>query len=491
MKKYIILSICCASVLMTACKEWLTVYPEDEVAEGELFENGEGYRTALNGIYQQLSEEPLYGKNLTYGVLEAMGQVYDKEYFGTTNYTMQDASDLKYDNIVSTIDEVWSEMYNSIANCNNLIQHIEHADSNIFEYKHQEKTMIQGEAYALRGFLHFDLLRLFAPSVAVDNGAKYMPYCTTYPVIWAEYKTVHEVLDLVLADLHKARELAAQDTLEENVGALNNVYNRIDNGHGWPERGTFWRMRGTHMNYHNITALLARVYLYADSLDKAYEYAQEVLAFKGEYDYMSAYEYPASYSYAGNTKSKDDILLAFFNTLVTQYHEVYFNPDATMDGGYLAIRHYTDLFTDLNDYRYSQMTSSPQTGIRVSIKYREDASESNERVNGPLIPILRKGEMVYIVAEYMAKHGDIQGACDFIDTELRQNRGCVNPLPNVSTEREFLEQMLLDARRELLEEGQIFFMHKRLNMPFWDGNNNAEIDATGKWIWDTPDSENI
>ena len=94
-------------------------------------------------------------------------------------------------------------------------------------------------------------------------------------------------------------------------------------------------------------------------------------------------------------------------------------------------RHYTDLFTDLNDYRYTYMTSSPQTGMRVSIKYREDDNESNERVNGPLIPVLRKGEMIYIVAEYMAKHGDIQGACDFIDTELRQNRGCVNPLPNV------------------------------------------------------------
>ena len=168
MKKNIILSVCLASLFMTACKEWLTVYPEDEVAAGELFENGEGYRTALNGIYQQLSEEPLYGKNLTYGVVEAMGQVYDKEYFGASNYAMEYASDLKYDNLVSTIDEVWSGMYNSIANCNNLIQHIEQADSNMFEYKHQEKTMIQGEAYALRGFLHFDLLRLFAPAVAVE-----------------------------------------------------------------------------------------------------------------------------------------------------------------------------------------------------------------------------------------------------------------------------------------------------------------------------------
>ena len=65
MKKYIILSIWVGCLFLVGCKEWLTVYPEDEVAEGDLFETGEGYRTALNGIYQQLSEEDLYGKNLT------------------------------------------------------------------------------------------------------------------------------------------------------------------------------------------------------------------------------------------------------------------------------------------------------------------------------------------------------------------------------------------------------------------------------------------
>ena len=116
MKKNIILSVCLASLFMTACKEWLTVYPEDEVAAGELFENGEGYRTALNGIYQQLSEEPLYGKNLTYGVVEAMGQVYDKEYFGASNYAMEyeltysdktSIPDLKLLKVVSKLSQDW------------------------------------------------------------------------------------------------------------------------------------------------------------------------------------------------------------------------------------------------------------------------------------------------------------------------------------------------------------------------------------------------
>lgn len=489
MKKYILLFTILTAGILSSCKDWLTVYPDDEIASGDLFKDGEGFRTALNGIYQQLSGKELYGQNLTYGVVEAMGQMYDKAYLNSgTNNPVFYASDLDYKRFSTTINNVWSKMYNSIANCNNLIQEIEKVDSNIFEYKNQEKVMITGEAYALRGFMHFDLLRLFAPSVAEDNGQKYIPYSSTYPSIMSERKSVQEVLELVVKDLLTARKLAAQDTLPENVRAINTEYNRIDNG-GWGDgnRGTFWRMRGTHMNYHNITALLARVYLYAGNLEKAHEYASEVLAFPGSNSWTPAYKYPSSWEYSGNRKSKGDVLLAFFNGQVTDYHTSFFNDDSY---GFLAIRHHDLLFSDKTDDRYSQMTAEPKTGMRISTKYQREESESNERVNGPLIPVMRMGEMVYIVSEYMARKGDIEGASNFIHTNLRQKRGCINPLPPVSELNDFLTEMALDARRELVEEGQMFFMYKRLNTPIWDGERN-KINMAGKWVWDIPSSENL
>lgn len=44
--------------------------------------------------------------------------------------------------------------------------------------------MIWGEALALRAFIQFDMLRLFAASPAMNPGTtRYIPYISEYPVI--------------------------------------------------------------------------------------------------------------------------------------------------------------------------------------------------------------------------------------------------------------------------------------------------------------------
>lgn len=69
-----------------------------------------------------------------------------------------------------------------VANCNNIIQQIEHADPEIFSWKEKEKAMIWGEALALRAFIQFDMLRLFAPAPSTNLGdRKFIPYVNTYP----------------------------------------------------------------------------------------------------------------------------------------------------------------------------------------------------------------------------------------------------------------------------------------------------------------------
>ena len=141
--------------------------------------------------------------------------------------------------------------------------------------------MITGEAYALRGFIHFDLLRLFAPSLAAGGDGNYIPYCETYPAIYNKRLSVREVLNKVIADLEKAQDLTAQDTLPENIEALQRERGRVENENYFRERGIFWGYRCTRMNYLNITAILARVYLYAGELEKAYHEAQYVLDFQG------------------------------------------------------------------------------------------------------------------------------------------------------------------------------------------------------------------
>ena len=62
---------------MLSCNEWLNVEPEDEISEEKLFSTGTGFRHALNGVYFTMESRNLYGKHLTWGIVDALGQVYD------------------------------------------------------------------------------------------------------------------------------------------------------------------------------------------------------------------------------------------------------------------------------------------------------------------------------------------------------------------------------------------------------------------------------
>ena len=65
----------CKNILLSAlvlfsfssCSDWFEVQPENEIAKEDLFASYDGYRTALNGIYRNLSDASLYGNNLSFG----------------------------------------------------------------------------------------------------------------------------------------------------------------------------------------------------------------------------------------------------------------------------------------------------------------------------------------------------------------------------------------------------------------------------------------
>ena len=71
------------------------------------------------------------------------------------------------------IKNVWSEAYNVVANANVLIGHVDEAPEAIFTATN--RSVIRGEAYALRAMMHFDLLRLFAPAPVVGADRRGIP----------------------------------------------------------------------------------------------------------------------------------------------------------------------------------------------------------------------------------------------------------------------------------------------------------------------------
>ncbi|MDE6378791.1 MAG: RagB/SusD family nutrient uptake outer membrane protein, partial [Duncaniella sp.] len=134
----------------TSCNDWLSVQPESEVEDKELFSSESGFKEALAGVYSSMVKEATYAKQLTFGALSVAGQEWD-------NYPsaeFQDFATYDYEKAgpTSIIANIWSTSYNSIANANNLIKHLNETD---VPFHGDNQAIIKGEAIALRAMLHF------------------------------------------------------------------------------------------------------------------------------------------------------------------------------------------------------------------------------------------------------------------------------------------------------------------------------------------------
>ena len=124
-----------AVVLFSSCNDWLTVTPQNKTQEDDLFKTGDGYRVALNGLYQQMSENSLYGQELTWGFMSVLSQNYVYDNLKSQRYKDAGAYEYGTSGCSSIIDGIWRKLYNTIANCNNLLQRIETENPGLFELK--------------------------------------------------------------------------------------------------------------------------------------------------------------------------------------------------------------------------------------------------------------------------------------------------------------------------------------------------------------------
>ena len=263
MKKYIVYLV--AVFLFSSCEEWLDVKPKSEIEGSELFSTEQGFKDALTGIYTAMSAESLYGREMTYGLVDVIGDAYySGAIYSGTAYAY--ARNHQYDqtSVEALINTIWSGCYNVIATINNTLENLEQADSTMFAADNY--NVIKGELLGLRAFLHFDLLRLFAPSYAVGAAENAIPYVTTYGYEITPQSTVGEVIDYILTDLEDA--VACLETSDPIVTGRE-ITATDDNG--------YLLNRQFHFNYYAAKATMANVYLYKGDHANARKYALEVI----------------------------------------------------------------------------------------------------------------------------------------------------------------------------------------------------------------------
>ena len=544
---YLLLSL----FAMTACSDWLDIEPEGQATNDKLTETGDGYRTMLSGVYKAMTSKNLYGVELQFGIVDCISQQYTWDWMSSSgtsvNTIYREARDFNYYNVDlrETIDAIWKDGYNAIANANNLIQNIKDEDPNKFAEGELERDMILGEAYACRALMHFDLCRLFAPAPIENETGKYLPYVDVYPNIQPEAIEVKPFLEKVVADFKEAQRLTARiDTtalgLSANATANARFYNQLEYGmEGAADEGAsvdnFFLERGYRLNYYAITALLARVYQYMGEDELAFQCAKNVMEFKAEgyqgqtYEMFTADDWYTISSQINVEKRTDvkvvsNLIFALYNEESYEDYNLsnYFYKESSNsqfgNSQWLTVEikgQSIFLNTDGNDehnadYRckfqmftpeYNRFQDDggaeegyPNSPYRLTTKWYCSEDETVRDKNAQLLPIIRATEMRYIMAEHYARIGQYEDAYEIL-RQIRERRGLYSfeyPLNTKNSLDGFLADMIRDAQREWISEGQLFYLYKRLGAKVVVKSGEAARKLNkSEYMLPIPDNQNM
>lgn len=478
-----LVSVAFAAMILTSCSDWLNVYPSDEIKEEYLFSTGDGFRTALNGIYRKLSSFNLYGSNLTWGLVDAWGQAYSLEKAPDSGggKAMKKIADFNFKNteLVPTTDAMWNAAWNIVANCNELAQQAALADSMLFYARERERKMILGEAIGLRAFMQFDLLRIYAPAPSSvgyrQDSRTFIPYVDEYPSYVNERKTVTYCLERIVADLKEAQDIL----LEVDKSSPMDVSSRFKSS--TTAEKLFLVMRGYRLNYYAVTAELARVYMYAGKTSEAYEEAIKLITVNKSKRYFRASTSESDIRDKGNTKMYNDVIFGLYSpTELVDWDQAINHPyDGSGDSEkFLAlsekmVERIYGTEEQKKDWRFIYQLEPKDDDCYRPLKYnKQSESVSYGKINNQTIPLIRMSEIYYIAAEAIFETNPAE-ALEYLKT-VRTGRGLRTSVSE-ETKEKFVNLLVRDACREFLGEGQILYMYKRLNRRFYKWTNEQEI----------------
>ena len=374
-------------LLFNACDDFLDVRPKSEKVENEQFKDAQGFEDAIYGVYGELQNTYSYGRFMYWGFTEVLAQnlacYQDQAEIG------QPLSELDYeaDAVKEVIANMWEEAYKNIGYINNILENLEGRNSmTLYNY-------YRGEMLAMRAFLHFDLLRLFAPTDETKEG---IPYVETYSYDVKPFYKVGEVYDKILKDLNEAESLLAE---EEN----SMDYPRTDNN-----LRNFLNYRTTHFNLYAIWALKARVYWTRGDMANAAIYAEKVI--KSE-KFPLAYRQEMADYLAGKLSEKETIFGVYSNSYLESVRALIFNqtsfvsfqPYLESSGGN-DLRTFEDIYALDNDntaadYRMQQLDNRLWRKIidYYTLKGESGPSGWDARYSG--FTLMHVSEMYLIAAE--------------------------------------------------------------------------------------------
>ncbi|WP_439184631.1 RagB/SusD family nutrient uptake outer membrane protein [Carboxylicivirga taeanensis] len=427
----------------TSCNEWLDVSPNSDIKQQDLLTSEAGFNDVLSGVYSILTTEASYGRDMTFGYVDVLAQYYDRLnandhiYFKAKDYLYEEPENK------STNARLWGTHYKAIVNLNSILSYIDQQQG-VFS-SDGVYQLYKGETLGLRAMIHFDLLRLFGPSPADGMNETAIPYMESYTNIAQDPLTTQQVLDKVIDDLESARELMRDyDLYGPNRASLQYL------------NSNFLINRQKHLNYYAITALLARVQLYAGLKAEALLTAKEIIGEPGgePIELITLTSKPIS----TDRLFADEVLFWLDKPQLQDVISPYFGTAAASS----SIQGNTNILSinnSSNSALYKALAPS-DSDFRLSLWFQvsnvPSAVMPHKYTNMSKIPMVRVSELYYIAAECAQSTDD---ALAYLN-KIRAHRGLA-PIPETIHLQQEIER---EYSKEFLCEGQMFFYYKRQNM---------------------------
>ena len=429
---YIILVLSCL-LFVTGCDKMLetksqTLLPQDKL------QTEAGCEAMLYGVYDLMQETAFYGRD----ILTVPEVLADNSRLSplASRYKGQ------ADNRIGSHLDIWVESYEIIALLNEVIEYAEKLPET------PKAKAIWGEALALRGLTYFNLARVYGrePGHLVDNFDLCVPlilkafFYDGGPMgeeVYPARATVAEVWGQIEKDLTEGFSL-----LKGNDDGL------------MPKR----------MGSLATQAILSRVYLYEGKWKECVEASDYVTAnapfdlYGGTYtDIFSKGEETIFYLYFTNSENWGSSSLQSINGMMESEldSEGYDIGKGVGDADLCVAEELIALFDQKNDLRFKAFRKAKINGEKVWWTKKFSGWQGAFGLDN--VPVIRLSEVVLNRAEAQAElKKDTEALADV--NELRTKRG----LDAVSfSGAELLNEILLQRRLELAQEGHRFFDLKR------------------------------
>lgn len=452
MKKVIMMTGMALAVLLTACSDWVNVSPKQEVESDKLFSSENGYKSALIGVYARMTLTENYGKTLSYGYIEELVQRYDNYSVAPTETSRAEIYNYKGNNDAKTyVNNVWGELYKSIANLNSLLFRLENGGREVVLTGGLWEQM-KGEALGLRAYHYFDLLRLYGPIYKENPKMECLPWRTELNADPKALLPADEIAGHILDDLKEAERLLAGDRLNSD--------------------------RKHRMNLMAVKGLMARVYLWINDKENAALKAREVIDESGLELVTNNSRDVAMFEETIFALGMDDMeekVRGDWADLTIFSNELYISED-NFNTVFEAMGEGRSDIRGRNGYGFIH----GQGGNKLCRKYLGKEIEYREN-----IPLIRLAEMYYILAESVPV-GESAGYFN----RVRNARGISrNDNKEFDDEDALYDALNKEYQKEFFAEGQWFYFLKRHNYrTFWRCPNTI-ASMSENYVLPTPDDE--